>query len=164
MNFKHSVTISLIAHIAILGILTANLRSCGSSDSPQESGQAKEGQESINVEIAPKESDVSKNTMESVDLNKGLEEKKEKTQKECGKDKWFGGIGVVVTQLTAGISILTTVYPGYPAHEAGLKRGETLYYSESIRGEVGSTFVVTVLGNDNKKRTVMITRGKICTE
>lgn len=75
----------------------------------------------------------------------------------CEKNGWYGGIGIMGDQL------VQEVYPGYPAFNAGLIRGDLIISpnGDQIRGEPGTIVKLKVMRGD-KVLNFTITRGKIC--
>jgi len=77
--------------------------------------------------------------------------------------RWFGGIGITVTNLNAlGVEILK-VHHGYPAERAGLMAGDVIIHvsDREIRGEVGTEVTLTVLRSGAPIMFTML-RDKIC--
>lgn len=91
----------------------------------------------------------------------------------------YGGIGSVVSyDLQTGYTLINEPYLGMPAQEVGLKKGDailaidgedmkgkgTSYVSDHLRGDAGTSFMLTYLRPGTKKpKTVKITRRAIQT-
>ena len=92
--------------------------------------------------------------------------------KECEGDNWFGGIGVQMLGFSHNAEEIGEVFPGYPAHKAGLKSGDMVlsvdgrpYNFGEIRGEPGTVVVITIFRpSTNETKTYTIVREKICTK
>lgn len=76
-------------------------------------------------------------------LKKMLEQKKiEEGLTKCVDDSWFGGIGIIWDIMRGGV--VENVYPGYPAANAGIQRGDIIADGEQIRGKPGTPVKLTV--------------------
>lgn len=101
-------------------------------------------------------------------------EVKELRQMITGK---YAGIGALIRENTQhGCCMIDQPYPGMPAHEVGLKKGDRIlaiddstmigkktdYVSSHLRGDAGSTFKLRILRpSTNKEMTFNITRRAI---
>lgn len=92
-----------------------------------------------------------------------------------GNDSGYSGIGVV-TRLDGGpFPLVGEVYAGSPAEQAGIRPGERIVrvngadiagrqqseISSQIRGEIGTTVDLTVVGLDGEPREITVSRAKI---
>jgi C-terminal processing protease CtpA/Prc len=97
--------------------------------------------------------------------NKKTKFKKTKyKERDCGKNPWFGGIGILISydMQNTGFRVLT-VYKGYPADKYGILEGDLILNQESIEGEPGTDVDINIRRGD-KTMTINVTREKICTE
>jgi len=115
------------------------------------------GDDGINdVTVTPRRDVVEVTTVSSTELG-GIGKLSVDVDKEC-PNAWFGGIGI-----TSSSGLITWVYDGYPASNAGLLVGDKILGSggERITGTPGTVLSLTVLRN-NQVITFSITRGRIC--
>ena len=113
----------------------------------------------VNGLIIPKVSD----SQTEVEISKSGTEKSKPKHANQKCPTYFGGIGI--THDSMNFSVLT-VYEGYPAYEAGIKKGDTIITPvNDIRGEVGTELVFEYISYETGDyvRTVII-RDKICTQ
>lgn len=143
---RFSLLTSSLIHALLIGILLL---------SPGGEGQG-EGKyppsEYADVEIVPPPVE------EEVRVEDGELEKLKKRAPHAGDkcDRFYGGIGVVEGSLG-----IVEVYPGYPAHKAGILAGDEVDSTEEIRGEVG-TPVTVVIRRDGRRIEFHLIRDKIC--
>lgn len=86
---------------------------------------------------------------------KGPGKSKPKPKKSKCKE-WYGGIGII-----EAMGEIWSVYPGYPAADAGLLAGDRIIGTEEVRGEVGTILEIDV-NRGEKLLHFKITRGRIC--
>lgn len=75
--------------------------------------------------------------------------------KDC--EHWYGGVGII-----SHSGVVTHVALGYPAHKAGIRKGDYIMADpEYIRGEIGTTVRFSYI-RDDKITNVELVREKIC--
>lgn len=84
-------------------------------------------------------------------------------KRDCEKDNWFGGVGIVIVTDTQGTNYAWQVPHGYPADKAGIQIGDVLVNYHEFRGPPGTTVTMSWLHN-HQIVSKMVTREKICTE
>lgn len=104
-------------------------------------------------------------------LTKHKKERKKKAEKKHKKrlkkdcpGKWYGGIGIEETyNKIFDLTTIVTVYPGYPADEAGLMVGDHIIWADQpqIIGPPGTKLTMKIQ-RGNIFFTVVIVRGKVC--
>lgn len=159
MNRFSPFVISLILHLILL-TLALSQQGTGNGN-----GQK---QASKNIEILPKVVDVSI-VDTPMPTDKGtVTVPKPKLHKdgltECVDDSWYGGIGITQDYMSHTI---ISVADGYPADKAGLKTGDMIIgivtNDDDIRGEPGTTIVLSVRKASGDVMTVEMIRDRICT-
>lgn len=87
-----------------------------------------------------------------------------KEDKPC--DKWYGGIGIIVTAAYSdGFLEVGEVAQGYPAAKAGISKGDRvkpIKKGETIAGEPG-TEVAFILVSGSESLIMRLTRVRVCT-
>ena len=122
-------------------------------------------QEQQNKEGSPPEEKVVEKTTIQIEIEeskeKGIGEPKPKSEfvdRDCGKYKWYGGVGI---QQQQPYGLVVEVYKGYPAERMGIQVGDYLLNLSEIRGEVGSEVEVRIERN-GKYLSFKDKREKIC--
>lgn len=83
-------------------------------------------------------------------------------------EHFFGGIGITQSYGAKSlmdhstIVVVAEVHHGYPAEKAGIKVGDEILNSSTIRGEIGTAVVVQTIRNGSPLRYTIV-RDKICT-
>lgn len=143
MNFKKSLSISLLIHAIPLFLLLLTVASTPSNSKPNSSRK---------TEFTPPP-----NEYVSVDvITVKMPQKASKLTKEAPRcDKWYGGVG-----LTHSLGRVTSAPEYYPAFIAGVRQNDFLL-NDDLKGEVGTEVIIQVLrGNDILKFVAI--RAKIC--
>lgn len=134
----------------------------GGAQGEQEQGEQGGQKDSLmNVEIIDPPKEHSEVTlMEQVEED-GLLDKAPHAGDDC--DNFYGGIGIIQGYVSQnGGTIVTEVYPWYPAHKAGIEAGDYILNTDDIRGEVGTPIRVRT-SRAGRYIEYDLIRDKICT-
>jgi hypothetical protein len=169
MTIRKSFIVSTAVHITPILLLALLGGQGGIGDGKNKNGVGEDqtnnngsGKHKDAGNIIPKPEEATPTVVELVARKTPSKVKKKKqVTKKSNKDcpEYFGGIGI-----THGpMNIVLDAPEGYPAAEAGIKKGDILLSPvESIRGPIG-TEVTVLYKNEDGVHEVTIIRGKICT-
>ncbi len=145
MNILLSVLFHALLALPFFALSGGNGTSKGSSDQKEEN--------IISIVETNGSSDSDKDGLE---LQKQKDEKK-----ECSN--YYGGIGIKTKYSEVG-HIVDEIYEGYPAHKAGLRKGDQIVEGYwNLRGEIGQQ-AVALIKREAEVFTMTFIREKICIE
>ena len=176
--------VSLTLHAVAIILISLNISHNGDSSNGEEKGGGPVEVELVseekgtqpqgsNEEIVPKQVEVEEKLAEvppppepeDITIPEPEKPKPVEGLTECENDMWFGGIGIQQDWRTGEVEV---VYPGYPAEQAGLQKGDVINFvdgtkQDRIRGEPGTIVRLDVFRpRTNEYLTFTIQRGKIC--
>lgn len=142
--------ISIALHASVMLLFTLNT---ANNDNNRQSLQ--QNTTSFNIIDQSEAQKVTSETEKVPEAPKMEPEKK----KKC--DKWYGGVGVIVSYTTNGV-VIDRVYSGYPAAAAGLQAGDQIIDASSeLLGEPETPVYLKIVRN-GKIYNVTVIRGEIC--
>lgn len=117
-------------------------------------------------EIIPRSSDGKTTAPDSEVELLTLKPKENPNAKKCEGDRFYGGIGIVLSS-SEGVfdypvnRVVSEVAHGYPGYRAGILVGDIVLNIDSLRGEPGTAVDVFVVRNGVEFKLTII-REKIC--
>lgn len=156
MMYSKALLVSLALHILLLLYLNGG-KGKGEGDSKE-----KTSPHALHVKIIDKPDDLdqkeivkTKSKVPSIKKVKPKPKRKKAKKDDC-KD-FYEGVGIV------GLGHVESVYPGYPADVAGVKKGDYILSppDDQIRGPKGTIVTLTIM-RDGQILTFTIVRDRIC--
>lgn len=167
MTFRKSLRLSFIGHILFMWLATGMPIGCagggeGSEAEKQEQAEEAAKQKEKTEQIADKDGP---DEVEVTIVNRPVEKSEEQIAWEKAQEfiencePYFGGIGITHN----GQGIVETAHKYYPAHTAGIRKGDRILNLGDMRGPVGSEVTVRIV-RDGQEMLFRFKRGRICLE
>lgn len=165
-DIKHGILHSSLLHIALILLILGKIPGCnGSEDAGKGKGAGEIDPRLIVEKNTEKPTEVEIKEMPVDDGPKKPQKPKKKSKpidKDCSGYEWFGGVGIeVLHDLQQDVTVANKVFPGYPAHKAGMRSGDIVINFNDLRGPVGELIVVRAYRNGQYVEFDII-REKIC--